>query len=429
LKSGIDIGSMAAPVPSPDENSWRYRGWLVAIASMVALMFGPSTIAVLSLGIFIRPLEADFGWSRTQIALASTIVSYTVMLISPLQGYLVDRFGARAVIMPCVPLFAVAVGMMVFLPPVPWVYYLAWVLIPAIGIGLFPLSYLRVVSSWFDKRLGMAIGLANAGIGFGGALLPLVLNYVIANHGWRTGFLSMAALVLCVTFPAVLLFVCEKPGTEPRALMASASPGIDFREAVKSAQFKMLVGIFLLLGLVSTALVVHQIPLLIDAGVTPQRAAMVQSVFGIFVIVGRLATGLLIDFIAAPLVMMVIVLGATVACLIYAFGASGDIVFLCAALVGMVLGAEFDVLSYLLKKYFGMCSFGKLYGLVFAVFQFGAGAGAALLPLMRQSTGSYRSGLLLFAAATLLCAILLLLLYRSRHRTEEPVPAGLPAQN
>lgn len=392
-------------------------------------MFGPSTIAVLSLGIFIRPLEADFGWSRTEIALASTIVSYTVMLISPLQGYLVDRFGARAIIMPCIPLFAVAVGMMYFLPPVPWVYYLAWVLIPTIGIGLFPLSYLRVVSSWFDKRLGMAIGLANAGIGFGGALLPLILNNVIVNHGWRTGFLSMAVLVILVTFPAALLFIREKPGTEPRALLTSVSAGVDFGEALKSAEFKMLAGIFLLLGLVSTALVVHQIPMLIDAGVTPQRAAMVQSVFGIFVIIGRLATGLLIDFIAAPLVMLAIVLGATAACLMYAFGASGDIVFLCAALVGMVLGAEFDVLSYLLKKYFGMRCFGKLYGLIFAVFQFGAGAGAALLPLMRQASGSYRSGLLLFAGATLLCAILLLLLYRSMHMAVAPAPAVLHPQN
>ena len=91
----LSSGTAAAAV---GEESWRYRGWVVVLASMIALMFGPSTVAVLSLGLFIKPLEADFGWSRTQIALASSIVSYTVMFISPIQGYLTDRFGARAII-------------------------------------------------------------------------------------------------------------------------------------------------------------------------------------------------------------------------------------------------------------------------------------------------------------------------------------------
>ncbi|WP_431286448.1 MFS transporter [Roseateles chitinivorans] len=410
MPSPLDSGS---PVT---ETSWRYAGWPVAVAAMIALMFGPSTVAVLSLGIFIRPLEADFGWSRTQIALASSIVAYTVMLISPLQGYLVDRFGARRVMLPCLPLFATAVGLMYFLPPVPWVYYAAWIAIPALGIGLFPLSYLRVVSTWFERRLGLAVGIANAGIGLGGAVLPLLLSAVIATQGWRTGFLCMALLVMLVSFPAVLLFVREKPATGPTRAASAPLSGLDFRSATRSRPFALLAGIFVLLGLINTALFVHQIPLLIDAGLTPQRAALVQSTFGLFVILGRLLTGLVIDFVAPPLVMMVLVLGASAACLIYATGPVGDIVFVCAALLGMVLGAEFDVLSVLLKRYFGMRSFGKLYGLVFAVFQLGAGAGAAMLPLLRQATGRYREGLLVFALATLLCAVLLAVLHRMTRR-------------
>jgi MFS family permease len=411
--------SSEVPVPAVGEESWRYRGWLVVIASMVALMFGPSTVAVLSLGLFIKPLEVDFGWSRTQIALASSIVSYTVMLISPIQGYLADRFGARAIILPCIPLFCAAVGLMYFMPPVPWLYYAAWVALPAIGIGIFPLSYLRVVSSWFDRRLGLAIGIANAGIGIGGAVIALLIGTVIAQHGWRTGFLGLAALV-ALTLPLAFFFIREKPGTEPRKGRTQSVPGVDFHVAVRSRSFKLLIGIFALLGVINTAMVVHQIPMLIDAGVTAQRAALVQATFGIFVIVGRLLTGLLIDYLSAALVMCALVLGGTVACALYAYGVSGNVVFVCAALLGMVLGAEFDVLSYLLKRYFGMRAFGKLYGVIFAVFQFGAGAGAALLPIMRQASGSYRSGLLTFSAATLVCAWLLVLLYRGGRTAQVP---------
>ena len=403
----LSSGTAAATV---GEESWRYRGWVVVLASMIALMFGPSTVAVLSLGLFIKPLEADFGWSRTQIALASSIVSYTVMFISPIQGYLTDRFGARAIIIPCIPLFCVAIGLMYFMPPVPWIYYAAWVALPAIGIGIFPLSYLRVVSSWFDKRLGLAIGIANAGIGIGGAVIPLVIGTLIVQQGWRAGFVGLAVLV-ALTLPIAFFFIREKPGTEPRKGKAQSVPGVDFKEAARSRQFKLLVGIFMLLGVINTALIVYQIPMLIDAGVTPQRAAVVQATFGIFVIVGRLLTGLLIDYISAALVMCVLALGGTIACVLYAYGVTGDVVFLCAALLGMVLGAEFDVLSYLLKRYFGMRSFGKLYGVIFAVFQFGAGAGAAFLPIMRQASGSYRTGLLSFSAATLVCALLLVMLH------------------
>jgi MFS family permease len=398
---------------SHPETSWQYRGWLVAAAAMVGLMFGPSTIVFLSFGIFIHPLEAAFGWSRPEVAIASTIVSYTAMVIAPLQGYLVDRYGTRPVIVPCVPLFALAVGAMYFLPPVHSLYYFAWIVLPITGIGVFPLSYIRAVSSWFDKKLGLAIGIANAGIGIGNAVLPLILNYLISNHGWRVGFLGMAVLVLVVTFPVVFFLIQEKPGTAIRTLARTHADEQDFRLAVNSKRFRLMAAIFVLLGLISTALVVHQIPLLIDAGLTPRRAALVQVTFGIFVIVGRIASGFLIDLVDAPLVMMVWVLGGTAACLLYASDITSNLVFLCGALLGMLIGAEFDVLGYLLKHYFGMRSFGKLHGIVFAVFQFGAGAGSALLPFIRQSTGSYREGLLLFAGATVICVLLLWLLRRT----------------
>jgi MFS family permease len=410
------IGNL--PEAHPGEMSLIYRGWLVCAGSMIALMFGPSTVAVLSLGIFIQPISVDFGWSRTQVALASTFVSYTVMLISPVQGYLVDRFGPRRIILPCIPLFALAIASLYFLPPIPWVYYAAWIAIAAVGFGIFPMSYLRAVSSWFDRRLGLAIGITNAGIGLGGAVLPLVLAEVITRWGWRSGYLAMGMLVFVVTFPAAVLFVHEKPVAVKKLLATDAYVGLSFRDAVKTVEFKLLAAIFLLLGLINTSLVVHQISILLDAGLTLQRATLVQATFGIFVIVGRLITGLMIDYVAAPLVMLVLVLGATIACILYAFGVSGNIVFLCGALLGMVLGAEFDVLSYVLKRSFGLQSFGRLYGTIFAIFQFGAGAGAALLPLMRSSSGSYRSGLLVFSAATVACAGLLAVLHRATRETD-----------
>jgi nitrate/nitrite transporter NarK len=402
-----------------DEFSWRYRGWLVSLASMVSLMFGPSTVAILSLGIFIRPLEQSFGWTRAEVAIASSISAYAAMMISPLHGYLVDRFGARKVALRCVPLFGIAVAAMYWLPAVHWIYYLAWALLPVAGLGMFPLSYLRLVSSWFDRRLGRAIGIANAGIGLGSAVLPLLLTGLVAEHGWRVGFLAMAALVLCVSLPATLLFARDPAEATMKDCVPGATDWQGFFKALRTLRFALLALVFALLGLVNTALVVHQIPLLVDAGVSPQRAALVQAVLGIFVIAGRIITGTMIDFVAAPLVMMTWVLGATLSCLMYASGVTDGWIFVCGALIGMLIGAEFDALGYLLRRYFDIRFFGKLHGLIYAVFQFGAGAGAIWLPMMRQASGTYRQGLLVFAGVTMTAAVLLVALHRACGRAAD----------
>lgn len=401
--------------PRQDERRPGYRGWAVAVASMVALMFGPSTIAVLSFGLFIRPLEQEFGWSRTDIALASTFVSYTIMLISPLHGYLTDRFGPRKVILPCIPLFASGLLALYFLPPVHAIYYAAWILLPVLGIGLFPLSYLQTVSTWFNGRLGLALGVANAGIGIGGAVLPILIGYLIQAHGWRAAFAGLGAISLLVTLPVAWFYIREQAvAGDGKGPAPAVVAGVDFATAARTGRFVLLVLVFLILGFINTALVVHQVPLLIEGGITPQRAVLVQAVYGAFVLVGRMITGFLIDRFAPLLVMLTFMLGAAAASAIYASGVHGDWAFLAAALFGLVFGAEFDVLSYVLKAYFGMRSFGKLYGIIFSVFQFGAGCGTAFLPLSREHTGGYASGLWTFALLSLLCAGLLYVLQRQR---------------
>ncbi|GJI87599.1 MFS transporter [Duganella hordei] len=410
-----------------DEDRAAYPGWLVAVASMVALIFGPSTIAVLSFGLFIRPLEQEFGWSRTEIALASTFISYTIMLISPLHGYLTDRFGPRKVILPCIPLFGLGLAMLYFLPPVHAIYYAAWILLPILGIGLFPLSYLQTVSTWFNGRLGLALGVANAGIGIGGMLLPLLIGFLINAYGWRLSFAVLGAITVLTSLPVAWLFIRERERGAGRQTRAAAPEGHAFGVAARTSKFRLLALAFLILGFINTALVVHQVPLLADAGVPMSKTIVVQSVYGMFVLVGRLITGFLIDLFAPALVMMVFVLGAAVACALYAIGVNNDLVFVAAALFGLVFGAEFDVLSYLLKSFFGMKSFGRLYGVIFALFQFGAGCGAAFLPLSRAYTGTYAAGLWVFCALTMLCAACLYGLHRSAGANGGEVRGAAPA--
>lgn len=384
-------------------------------AATVGLVFGPSTFLLFLFGVFVEPLSRTFGWSKPSILFAATIVSLMIMVISPIQGYLIDRFGTRPIVLASSVTFALGLGGMYFLSGNIVGFYVMYAVLPLLGIGLWPVSYLRVVSTWFERRLGLAIGIANGGIGLGAALLPPVITFAILNGSVQWAYVSLGVIVMLIVLPINALFLHEakKAPAAQGTRAAIAEETGDFKTLVKTRAFIVLALAFFLLGFVNTGLVTNQISLLIDGGLTPQNAAFVQSVFGIAVLLGRFLTGVLLDYVPAKRLMSAVCLGGALACLIYASAPVGGLVFLSAILIGMVYGAEFDVLSYIIKRSFGLAAFGRIYGTIFAVFQLGAALGATLLPLSRTHFLSYAPGLMVYAV-TLLASGLLFVLLKDR---------------
>src|SRR5437016_7928124 len=126
--------SMTTPQlqPATTETAWVGEklnpAWLTVTAGTVGLVFGPSTMTILSFGVFVRPLQQEFGWTLGQTAFAATIVSYMIMLVAPIQGILTDRFGGRAVVIASIPIFATAYSLLYFLSNNLSLYYGLWVL-------------------------------------------------------------------------------------------------------------------------------------------------------------------------------------------------------------------------------------------------------------------------------------------------------------
>ena len=376
---------------------------LTTLGSVVGLSFGPSVIAILAISPFIPPIEAEFGWSRVQVSLAATIVSYMVVFVSPLQGFLVDRLGPRKVILTSIPLFALSLASLYWLPDSLPIYYTIWVLIPLFSIGLWPLGYLQAVSQWFEKKLGLALGCANAGIGVGSTIVPLIVAALIAGYDWRTAFLGLAAIVFFVTWPVTFFTIKELSGEEVQATKGSAS-GTTFRDAIREPVFFMLCAAFFLLGLTATSLVTQQVPLLIEAGWSQTDASFVQALFGFALLFARVFIGFIIDHFFAPRVMQIVSVGGAVSCVLYAIAPDAGI--LSALLLGFLLGAEFDVLAFLIKRYFGNVAYGRLYGVIFGVFYLGSGLGIVGLAAIRQAFGSYDAGLFMAAGILLSCVVL-----------------------
>ena len=376
---------------------------LTTLGSVVGLSFGPSVVAILAISPFIPPIEAEFGWSRVQVSLAATIVSYMVVFVSPLQGFLVDRLGPRKVILTSIPLFALSLASLYWLPDSLPIYYTIWVLIPLFSIGLWPLGYLQAVSQWFEKKLGLALGCANAGIGVGSTIVPLIVAALIAGYDWRTAFLGLAAIVFFVTWPVTFFTIKELSGEEVQATKGSAS-GTTFRDAIREPVFFMLCAAFFLLGLTATSLVTQQVPLLIEAGWSQTDASFVQALFGFALLFARVFIGFIIDHFFAPRVMQIVSVGGAVSCVLYAMAPDAGI--LSALLLGFLLGAEFDVLAFLIKRYFGNVAYGRLYGVIFGVFYLGSGLGIVGLAAIRQAFGSYDAGLFIAAGILLGCVVI-----------------------
>lgn len=395
-------------------------------ASTVGLSFGPSTVLVFGFGVFVAPLSAAFGWTRPSIAFGSTIIALMAMVVAPLQGYLIDRFGARPVVLTSIPLFAAGLFAMPYLPGDIRVFYAACTLLPLLGLGIWSSSYLRAVSTWYDRHLGLAIGIANGGIGIGAAVVPVVATALMHDGNWGRAYIGLGLIALLVTWPLNFLFFREAPkAAVPVGAVGHGSPGdMTFGEIVRTRSFKLLLVAFVALGFVNVGLIVNQVPLLIDGGVSPARAAAAQATLGFAILIGRFLCGILLDRMPAPLLMTVVSLGGVIACLLYVGGVSDAALIISPILIGGVIGAEFDVLSYMIKKYFGIASFGRAYGVVFAVFQLGAAIGATVLPLSLARMGSYGPGLVAFALSLAISAACFALLRPTTFERRAPAVAA-----
>jgi MFS family permease len=373
--------------------------------------------------------------------------------MSPLQGFLVDRFGPRRVVLTSIPLFALSLAAIYFTPANLYVYYLLWAIVPVAGIGLWPLGYLQAVTPWFDRKLGLALGCANAGIGLGSTLLPMfVLAPIITANatdggllmqvvtvgglfpfaGWRTAVLTLSLLIIFVSWPVVAYCLREPTAAEVAARKqpgAAKSFGLSFVEARREPTFWMLNLGFFLLGVTATSLVTQQAPLLQDAGWTPAETARLLTTFGFGLLFARVAVGFIIDHIFAPRVLTTVSIGGALACVLYA--AYPDLGYVSALLIGFLLGAEFDVLAFLIKRYYGNAAYGRIYGVIFGVFYLGSGLGIYGLPKIRELSGNnYDNGL--YVAAVILLASAVLMVFMPKYRFgvghgSQPVAVGAPA--
>ena len=393
-----------------------FYGWFVVGGTVVGLASGWSAL-FFTFGAFIQPLEEAFGWQRAQISVGFSIVSLTAVVISPLLGMLVDKYGVRRVLLPSAAMLGLVIASGYSLTANLWHFYLIWFGVAILGAGTSPLTYSRLIVKWFDRRRGLALGLGLAGVGIGSAILPQLVQSVTSVYGWREAYLGLGAIVLLFSLPILFRWVRDDPhelGLEPDGHFSQGGSsealreivfGYTARQAARQPAFWLMIGLFAMIGLMTAAIIAHLIPLMIDRGASPAQAATAQSLLGISLIFGRVLAGYLMDRFFAPRVAVLFLLGPLLGLALLATGAAGLPVFVASILIGLATGAEFDVMSYLTSRFFGLRSFGQLYGYFFSVFQLGAAFGPLLMGYAFDHTGEYGSALWILVGATVLACV------------------------
>jgi MFS family permease len=394
------------------------RGLKPLIACAAGIGLGTSGLQTFTAGVFAVALERQFGWSRSQILSAVLLQTAAIFFVGPLIGKLADRIGVRSIAI-CSTLL-LGLGTAAFSPVTGhiWTFYLAYGLMSLGSLGTLPPIYAKVLSLWFDRRRGLAMGLALSVTGISGMVLPIYVQTLIGTVGWRAAYVGLGLVPIVIALPCIVLWLPRGRGPIVGNSVAEAGPdlvedGLSVGQALGSYRYWLMAVTALATGIGLTGILFNLVPMLIDRGFKPAEAATLFGIYGLVVVAGRLLTGWLLDRFWAPAIGCCFLIAPCLGTLLLRSGTgSAGVVAVAVVLLALSSGSELDLLAYMTSRYFGRRNFSVLYSGQYAFFVVGA-AGAPLFAAIHDVYGSY--GSILTVTSTLFALSAAAILTRGRY--------------
>ncbi len=399
------------------ESDLGYYGWRVALAACFGVMAGFGSLFVYTFAAFVKPLGAEFGWSREVVSRGFGFAAITLGACSPLLGRWIDRYGPRRIILPCMTVFGCGVASLALLQSHVWQFYLTCIVLGAVGNGAAHLAYSRSISTWFQRRLGMALAFVMVGAGLGAMILPVVAQSIITRSGWRTAYLALGCIALLLGLPLSWRYVRERGPIQNPAVRVEHS-GKTWQQGLQALPFWIIVAVLCVSSISMNGAITQMSALLTDRGITARQAALCASMLGGSSLFGRIVVGWLLDRFFGARVALLVNLVTAAGVFLLARASSFSAGCVAAALIGIGAGGEAAITPYLLTRYFGLRAFSTLYGLTWSFYAASAAVGPVILGRAFDSTGSYSSLLVALAAALAVAAAMNLLL--PRYSTSAP---------
>lgn len=394
----------------------RWRNWFILVGAFFGILVCVTSTISWSAGVFITVLEHELGWARRDISLAISIHTLAIFAGAPLAGALADRVDPGRL----ASVSMLAFGILLFLTPYllfriegMWIAYLV---LTVIGLGAGPTVLLRPVIVAFTRNRGLAIAVVLTGSGASAFLMPQLLTIAIAWGGWTWGYLVLGLLAVAVT--PLLWFtlrdVSARGSSVPDNPTRTSHVGMHFSAAIRDRIFWIMSLVTLLGGFGMGGLAIHLLPFLRDSGLEPLAAAQVASIVGLASIAGRLGAGVALDRIESPIVATTVFLcGATGAVLLLLYAST--VALPAVICIGLMIGAEVEVIAYSASRYFGTISHSTIFGWQYAMIALGSAAGGFLVGWSRDVSNSYGTGFAAIACLLTISALLCPFLGRYRY--------------
>lgn len=393
----------------PKDKGKIFYGYWVLLAVTVGI-FIYAGFGLYSFSFFVKPINAELGWDRSIITLGFTIWSLSMGLVSPCIGGLVDRFGGRSVI--GVGAIVTGLGFTVLSWTNNTVTF--WLSYAVVGIGMAACAQVpasAVVSHWFVKRRGLAIGIMSVAVGIGGLIsAPVVGGFLIPHFGWRQAYLDMAIFTWMVILPLSLFVIRTRPAEkglypdgansiDESSKLLRATEGFSVLEAIATLAFWLIALCFLLSQFAQNGVMQTHVLYLSDQGFSTVVTSSFMGVVGMMSAVGKFSFGWMCDKIKpkyALAIGLILQLIGVIILLNIKPDSPLPIIWVYSVIWGFGIGSWLPVMSIMISSHFGMVRYGTIFGVMSFINGLGSAFGPLLSNYIFDATGGYQPALITF---------------------------------
>jgi len=408
-----------------------FYGWFI-VATGFIILFSLHGVIINTFGVFLKPVSESMGWDRATFSLALGIGAIAMAVGAPFVGRLLDAFGAsKTMLVGCLlcGLGMAAVGVATKL-----MHF--YVLFTIVGLGLaaatsVPISL--VIANWFDRKRGLAMGLAFTGTSFGGMVMNPVNTFLVQTFGWRTSYVILGVAMTVVTVPLVLLIIRTRPsemnllpdGDEPAEAHANKINGHTLGQAFRTSAFWFIAANMALTNFMANAIGVHCIPYLTDIGHSEMIAGIDVGLSMGFMTLGKVGLGLWADRWGARPTFVLSAIMTAMGIGILMLAQPLWVAMLFTFVYGFPQGGPLTLTPMVAADCHGLRNFGSIYGVLTLVSITGAAIGPVVVGAMYDMSDphTYQGAFVLLVVVTLISAYCI---YNARPSTHFKLASDAP---
>lgn len=393
-------------------DSKKEKNWIVAVIALVGISAGIAALPLYTIGLFLEPLQEEFGWSIQDGALGTTFLYSGLFLGAPVLGMLVDRWGARPVILAST---IWTTAMLVVLSQAHGdirEFYIIYFLLGLGGAGTTTVTYARIITALFDKSRGLALGVMIAGGSFAAIICAPVIEHWVAENGWRSAYLLEAGWTL---IPLMLVWffyrmpaarVVKVQTKNNREDKEKATFGHALAKIAKEPPFWSLATANYFQAIVVSSVITFIIFVLAEQNVGRSDVGKVISLIGVGALIGRVSGGFFLDRFPANRIAFLLMAVGAVALLALVNGFNP---LIAAFVLGICFGSEGDVVAYFVGRFYRLEVFSRAYGIVYAFAILGLATGPLIIRQLKPDSALYSDFLpILCVPALFISAVLFL---------------------